>query len=193
MYLIVGLGNPGLEYRDTRHNAGFMVIERWASELGVVLKEDKWARCGIVQFDEDKKVILQCPLTFMNLSGEAVRIYKEYYRIPYENLMVIHDDLDLQVGRLKIARDGGSGGHKGVLSIIEALGSKDFPRLRIGIGRPKYGESIEEYVLSPFYKEEMEIIERVISLAVEGCKLFIAKGIDYAMNKINSQNLCGGG
>ncbi len=193
VYLIVGLGNPGLEYRDTRHNAGFMVIERWASELGVVLKEDKWARWGIVQFDDNKKVILQCPLTFMNLSGEAVRIYKEYYRIPYENLMVIHDDLDLQVGRLKIARDGGSGGHKGVLSIIEALGSKDFPRLRIGIGRPKYGESIEEYVLSPFYKEEMEIIERVISLAVEGCKLFITKGIDHAMNKINPQNLVKGG
>jgi len=192
VYLIVGLGNPGFEYRDTRHNVGFMVIEKWASELGVVLQEDKLARYGMVQFD-NIKVILQCPLTFMNLSGKAVRIYKDYYKILNQNIMVIHDDLDLPVGRLRIARNGGSGGHKGVSSIIEALGSKEFPRLRIGIGRPKYGEDIEEYVLSPFYEEETEIIQKAISLAVEGCELFVSRGIEYAMNKVNPQNLCKGG
>jgi len=192
VYLIVGLGNPGIQYRDTRHNVGFMVIERWASELRISLREDNVARYGMVQF-EDKRVILQCPLTYMNLSGRAVKLYKEQYSIMNENIMVVHDDLDFPVGRLRIVRDGGSGGHKGVSSIINALNSKEFARLRIGIGRPRYGEAVEEYVLSPFYKDELEIVEKVIDAAIEGCELFVSKGIDYAMNRINPQNLVKGG
>ena len=120
VYLIVGLGNPGVQYRDTRHNVGFMVIERWASELKISLRENSVAKYGMVQFG-DKKVILQCPLTYMNLSGRAVKLYKEWYGVLNEDIMVVHDDLDLPLGRLRIARDGGSGGHKGVSSIIEAL------------------------------------------------------------------------
>ena len=192
VYLIVGLGNPGIQYRDTRHNVGFMVIERWASELKISLREDNVARYGMVQF-EDKRVILECPLTYMNLSGRAVKLYKERYGIMNENILVVHDDLDLPLGRLKIVRDGGSGGHKGVFSIINSLGSKEFARLRIGIGRPRYGEAVEEYVLFPFYKDQLETIERVIDVAVEGCELFVSKGIDYAMNRINPQNLVKGG
>ncbi len=192
VYLIVGLGNPVIQYRDTRHNVGFMVIERWASELRISLKEDNVARYGMVQF-KDKRVILQCPLTYMNLSGRAVKLYKEQYSIMNENIMVVHDDLDFPVGRLRIARDGGSGGHKGISSIINALNSKEFARLRIGIGRPRYGEAVEEYVLSPFYKDELKIVEKVIDVAIEGCELFVSKGIDYAMNRINPQNLVKGG
>ncbi len=192
VYLIVGLGNPGIQYRDTRHNVGFMVIERWASELKISLREDNVARYGMVQF-EDKRVILECPLTYMNLSGRAVKLYKERYGIMNENILVVHDDLDLPLGRLRIVRDGGSGGHKGVFSIINSLGSKEFARLRIGIGRPRYGEAVEEYVLFPFYKDQLETIERVIDVAVEGCELFVSKGIDYAMNRINPQNLVKGG
>jgi len=192
VYLIVGLGNPGVQYRDTRHNVGFMVIERWASELKISLRENSVAKYGMVQFG-DKKVILQCPLTYMNLSGRAVKLYKEWYGVLNEDIMVVHDDLDLPLGRLRIARDGGSGGHKGVFSIIEALGSKEFARLRIGIGRPRYSESVEEYVLSPFYSDELETLEKVVDLAVEGCELFVSKGIDHAMNRINPQNLVKGG
>jgi len=192
LYLIVGLGNPGIEYRETRHNVGFMVIEKWASELKIPLRENGIARYGMVQFG-DKRVILQCPLTYMNLSGRAVKLYKERYGVMNENIMVVHDDLDLPLGRLRIARDGGSGGHKGVDSIIESLNSKEFPRLRIGIGRPRYGEPIVEYVLSSFYEDEVEVVQKVIELAVEGCELFVSKGIEYAMNKINPQNLVKGG
>ncbi len=192
LYLIVGLGNPGIEYRETRHNVGFMVIEKWASELKIPLRENGIARYGMVQFG-DKRVILQCPLTYMNLSGRAVKLYKERYGVMNENIMVVHDDLDLPLGRLRIARDGSSGGHKGVDSIIESLNSKEFPRLRIGIGRPRYGEPIVEYVLSSFYEDEVEVVQKVIELAVEGCELFVSKGIEYAMNKINPQNLVKGG
>ena len=192
MYLIVGLGNPGLEYRDTRHNIGFRVIEEWALELGIALKTDTCSRYGMVQFD-DKRVILQMPLTFMNLSGNAVKLYRDYHKIQDEDIMVIHDDLDLPVGKLRMTRNGGSGGHKGVLSIIDALGTKNFARLRFGIGRPRYGEDIEEFVLSPFYEDEIEVVEKLIFLAIEGCELFVSRGIDFAMNKINAQNLGKGG
>ncbi len=192
MYLIVGLGNPGFEYRGTRHNIGFRVIEEWVSELGLVFKENYYSRYTMVQF-YDKKVILQCPLTFMNLSGKAVRIFRDQFEIKNHNIMVVHDDLDLLMGKLRIARNGGSGGHKGISSIIDALGTKDFTRLRIGIGRPRYGESVEDFVLSPFYEDEMEIVEKIIPVAIEGCELFISKGIDHAMNKVNAQNLGKGG
>jgi len=188
VYLIVGLGNPGVEYQETRHNIGFRVIEEWASELGISLKKSGYSRCAMVRFD-DRRVILQCPLTFMNLSGKAVRLFKDYYKIQNEEIMVVHDDLDLPVGRIKMMRNGGSGGHKGVLSIIESLGSNNFARLRLGIGRPRYQEKVEEFVLSPFYEDEIETVDRIISLAIEGCELFIARGIDFAMNKINAQNL----
>lgn len=192
MYLIVGLGNPGIEYRETRHNVGFMVIEKWSSNLGITLRETKLAKDALIQFN-DKKVILMCPLTYMNLSGKAVKAYKDYYGIQTEDILVVHDDLDLPVGRVKISRNGGSGGHRGVSSVIEYLGSKEFPRVRIGIGRPRFGEDIVDYVLSPFYEDEWEIVEKVLDVAIEGCEAFISHGIDFAMNKVNSKNLAKGG
>ena len=125
----------------------------------------------------------------MNQSGMAVRAVTDYYHIEAEHVLIIHDDLDLPVGRLKLVRNGGAGGHRGVLSIMDHLGSTDFNRLKIGIGRPRYGEAIEDFVLEPFYNDEKQIIEKVIPSGVQACELFLSMGIDAAMSTINCINL----
>lgn len=133
--------------------------------------------------------MLLCPLTFMNRSGKSVRACVDYYDLECGDVLVVFDDIDLSVGRLKVARNGGAGGHKGVLSIIHNLGSTEFSRIKIGIGRPRYGESVEDYVLAPFYSDEKDIMEKVIHVAVQACELFVSEGIESAMNNINCQNL----
>ena len=133
--------------------------------------------------------MLLFPLTFMNRSGEAVRASADYYNIEPEDILVIHDDIDLPVGRIKVVRGSGSGGHKGVQSIINHLDSTQFQRVKIGIGRPRYDEAVEDYVLAPFYSDEREMIEDVLHMAVQACELFVSEGIEPAMNKINCQNL----
>jgi len=133
--------------------------------------------------------MLLCPLTFMNRSGRSVRACVDYYDLECRDVLVVFDDIDLSVGRLKVARNGGAGGHKGVLSIIRNLGSTEFSRIKIGIGRPRYGESVEDYVLAPFYSDEKDIMEKVIHVAVQACELFVSEGIESAMNNINCQNL----
>ena len=189
MYLIVGLGNPGAKYEVSRHNAGFRVIDLWSRELGVKLKQHRFqARIAQTIFQE-KKILLFCPVTFMNLSGMAVRACRDYFDLETEDILVLHDDLDLPVGRIKLARSGSSGGHKGILSIIKHLGSSNFPRIKIGIGRPRYGEDVEDFVLSPFYKDERDTMEDMFHLAVHGCELFLSEGIDSAMNQVNYKNL----
>ena len=127
------------------------------------------------------------PATFMNQSGRAVKACADFFHLPPNRILVVHDDLDLPVGKIKVVRNGGPGGHKGVLSIIEHLGSREFPRIKIGIGRPRYGESPEDYVLAPFYEDESEIMLRVFKVAVQACRLFIFDGIESAMNQINHQ------
>lgn len=129
------------------------------------------------------------PMTFMNLSGISIKACIEFHDIKPESILVIHDDLDLPIGGLKMVRGGGAGGHKGVLSTIQNLGTSEFPRLKIGIGRPLKGEAIEKYVLSPFYVDEKPIINEVIQEGVRACELFISNGVDSAMNIINCQNL----
>jgi PTH1 family peptidyl-tRNA hydrolase len=133
--------------------------------------------------------MLLCPSTFMNRSGEAVRASADYYHIEPGNILVIHDDIDLPVGRVKVARGSGAGGHKGVQSIIDHLGSTQFMRVKIGIGRPRYDEAVEDYVLAPFYRDEHDMIEDVLRMATQACELFVSEGIEPAMNKINCQNL----
>ena len=190
MYLIAGLGNPGLKYRNTRHNVGFKVINLWAKSLGIRLRGRRFGSKNIRTTFQDKPVILLRPLTYMNQSGKSIRACVDFFDLRAENILVIHDDIDLPVGKIRIVRDGGAGGHKGVLSVVHHLGTHEFPRLKIGVGRPRYdGESIEDYVLSPFYGDEKGIIQEVIQLAVRACELFIAHGIDSAMNEINYQNL----
>lgn len=189
MYLIAGLGNPGPDYKNTRHNIGFMVIGSWAERLGVRLSGRRFQSKNAAVKWEGRDVILLCPLTFMNHSGKSIKACLDFYRLKAEQLLVVHDDIDIPAGRIRVVEDGGSGGHKGVISIIDHLGSLEFTRIKIGIGRPRYGETIEDYVLSPFYKDEKEIMERVIQMAVHACKLIVTEGVAPAMNYINCQNL----
>ena len=189
VYLITGLGNPGQEYKNIRHNIGFKVIKLWSKSLGVQLSGRRFqSRSTRAKFD-NKEIILVCPVTFMNQSGKAIKACMDWYKLKTENILVAHDDIDIPVGRVKVVQNGGAGGHKGVLSIIQHLGTKEFSRLKIGIGRPRYGEFIEDFVLSPFYNREKEMTEKVVQLAVQACKLFISSGIESAMRSINCQNL----
>ena len=190
MYLIAGLGNPGIKYRNTRHNVGFKVINMWAKSLGIRLSGRRFESRNTRTTFQTKPVMLLRPLTYMNQSGKSIRACVDFHDLRAENILVIHDDIDLPVGKIRIVRDGGAGGHKGVLSVVHYLGTREFQRLKIGVGRPRYnGESIENYVLSPFYSDEKEIIPEMIQLAIRACELFIAHGIDSAMNEINYQNL----
>jgi len=189
VYLIVGLGNPGSQYKDARHNIGFRVVDLWGQDLGVRLSNRRFESRNTRTIFQEKRVMLLCPETFMNRSGKSVRGCFDYYDLECRDVLVIFDDIDLPVGRLKVARNGGAGGHKGVQSIIHHLGSTEFPRLKIGIGRPRYGESVENYVLSPFYSDERDIMEKAILTAVQACELFVSEGIESAMNHINCQDL----
>ena len=128
-------------------------------------------------------------MTFMNLSGKSVKGCADYYDIKTGHIVVIHDDVDLPVGKIKIVRNGGAGGHKGVLSIIHELDSMQFSRIKIGIGRPRYGEAVEDYVLDTFYRDEMVIMKRVIPAAIQACELFVSEGIESTMNQINCLDL----
>ena len=188
-YLIVGLGNPGREYRNTRHNIGFMLLDQLAARLGVKFTRVQSNALVTKGNHQTHRLILAKPRTYMNLSGQAVGALARFYKTPKEKILVAHDDVDLPVGRIKVARGSGSGGHKGVRSIIDLLGSTEFGRIKIGIGRPQCGEAIEDYVLAPFYEDERNIVEDVLRMATKACELFVSEGIEPAMNKINCQNL----
>ena len=189
LYLVVGLGNPGSQYRDTRHNAGFMVIESWGGKLKADLAGSGLPPRNIEAKVNGKSVLLLCPTNYMNRSGESVEACVEHYGLEMERILVVHDDLDLPVGRVKVVRGGGPGGHKGIESIIRHLHSKDFARIKLGIGRPRYGEAVEEFVLSPFYSDEREIVQNVIRASVNACEMFVLEGVEEAMNQFNCLSL----
>ena len=183
--VIVGLGNPGSEYASTRHNAGFQVVDRIAGDIGASMA--RWtpqAKRGVGVLDR-RKVWLFKPLTFMNRSGEAVQEILERMEVAANQLIVVHDDLDLALGRIRLVRSGGAGGHRGVLSIREYLGHSDFPRLKLGIGRPAKGEAVEEYVLGPPYEEQSEAFAKMIVQAAEALKDVVSAGLVAAMNRVN--------
>ncbi len=185
MNLIVGLGNPGDNYQLTRHNMGFMVINYLAQLYGIrVNKRGCLSLYGEGKFN-NQKVLLAKPRTFMNRSGGAVKKLLDFFKVKLIDLMVIHDDIDLEFGRLRIVDGGGHGGHKGVFSIIETINSQDFKRVKIGIGRPGYDESIEDYVLSPFYPDESDRLSQVITRAGEAVETIILKGPSQAMTYFN--------
>ena len=189
MYLIVGLGNPGREYEGTRHNVGCEAILLWGRSLGVRLSDHRFqSRCALAQFHHEE-IALLCPMTFMNLSGRSVKACADFYGLELEKILVLHDDLDLPTGKVKVVRDGGAGGHKGVSSVIEHLGSRQFGRVKMGIGRPRFGETVEDYVLSPFYSDERGIIDQALLVAGRACELVVTEGVGSAMNHINCQNL----
>lgn len=186
-FLIVGLGNPGIQYERTRHNAGFMAIDRLAEDLGVKIDRYKYKSlmCDITV--NGHRCLLQKPQTFMNNSGEAVSAAASFYKIPSQNIIVISDDVSLDVGRTRIRRKGSDGGQKGLRSIISHLDSEDFPRVKIGVGaKPHPDYDMGDWVLSTFSKEDMKLISNALDKAVGAVKLLVDGKTDEAMNRYNS-------
>ncbi|MEW6568854.1 MAG: aminoacyl-tRNA hydrolase [Chloroflexota bacterium] len=183
--LIVGLGNPGRDYRHHRHNVGFMLLDHLAQDLHLRFSRRKAKAVLADGKMADHKVILAKPQTFMNLAGQSVGPLVRFFQVPLPNLLVVCDDLDLPRGMLRFRPGGGSAGHRGLRSIFEALGSQDFPRLRIGIGRPPGSMDPAVYVLQDFDIQDRETIEAAIQRGVEGIHLFAEQGIEAAMNRCN--------
>jgi peptidyl-tRNA hydrolase, PTH1 family len=191
-YLIIGLGNPGREYRQTRHNVGFMLLDRLAEKLNVrfVRMRSRALVASAIYTPKkagssDYKIILAKPQTFMNLSGQAVQGLIHFYKLPLSNLIVAHDDLDLPSGTIRIRPDGGSAGQKGMSSILERLGTDDFARIRLGIGRPPGQLQAPDYVLQEFSKSDLAIISDTLDRSVDAVLTFVTFGLDVAMNTYN--------
>lgn len=185
LFLIVGLGNPGREYRDTRHNIGFMVLDRLAIRLDArFTRLQAKALVAPAQVGETR-LLLAKPQTFMNLSGQAVRGLTRFYKIPPESILVIHDDLDLPVGALRLRMDGGAAGHKGILSIVAELGTEQFARLRVGIGRPPGQMDAADYVLQPLSTPELLAFSDILERAAAAALTWAQEGLTTAMNRFN--------
>lgn len=183
--LIVGLGNPGREYQNNRHNIGFMVINEIAHQMNVrMMRVQSKAIIGTGLFN-GIKITLAKPQTYMNLSGESVGPLMRFYKVPLSRLLVIHDDLDLPFGTLRLRPGGGSGGQKGVASIIQKLGTQDFPRMRLGVGRPPGQMDAAAYVLQDIPKGDEELLKMILGQSVQAVEAFITKSLENAMNQFN--------
>lgn len=184
-YLIAGLGNPGREYRNTRHNIGFLLVDKIAASLELDFSRTQAKALVTDGIYQNNKIILVKPQTYMNRSGFAVHSLLNFYKVASENLLVAYDDVDLPFGAIRLRPSGGSAGHKGVQSIIEQLGSDQFPRLRLGVGRPPGSKRAANYVLKPFKKEEAEFLEPFLDQAAEAALAVTTDGLDYAMTNYN--------
>ncbi len=190
-FFLVGLGNPGAQYSGTRHNIGFDVIDAVAAQDGSAVFSGKWDALAAKVSLWGATLHLVKPQTYMNLSGKAVARFVDFFKIPLSSVIVIHDDLDMKTGRLKLVRGGGAGGHNGIRSIADSIGSPDFYRLKIGIGRPGSGSTpqqmaVERFVLTQFDLEESQLIAERMSEVVVGLKKFIKGDANQAMNFLNS-------
>jgi len=185
--LIAGLGNPGKEYRSSRHNVGFMVVDRLAEKLGASFTRVKMNALVTALRHGEHRLILIKPQTYMNLSGQAVASYLRFYKLPLENLLVVYDDVDLPFETLRMKPDGGDAGQKGVRSIIDQLGTQSFPRLRVGIDRPSGRTPVSDYVLSEFARDERELLPFVLDHAADAALHFVDQGLDAAMTLYNQQ------
>jgi len=183
--IIVGLGNPGPKYARTRHNAGFQGVEYLARSNGLQFQRMRFKSSIVEGRIAGIRVVLAKPLTFMNLCGQAVGPLVRWHHLSLGNLLVIYDDLDLPLGLIRLRAGGGSGGHKGMKSIIAALGTRDFPRLRIGIGRSQ-GEDPSDYVLHRFTYDEMIVMESAYARACQAIECYLTQGIATAMNEFNA-------
>lgn len=186
MYLVAGLGNPGEKYNLTRHNVGFVYLDYLADKFHASFVQSKWQALSAKVEVFNEQVLLLKPQTFMNLSGRSVLPAASYFKIPPEQIIVIHDDLDMPVGKVKIVSNRGSGGHNGIRSIIDTLGSKNFIRIKSGIGRPETPIPIEKYVLTKMTPFEMEKVDESKFQIYQALKYIISESVDVAMNKINS-------
>ena len=188
-YLIAGLGNPGAEYRQNRHNIGFMVVDTLAEVSRIPLRRVEFrAVVGKGSLD-DTRLILAKPQTYMNASGQSVSPLMHFYKIPESNLLVVHDDLDLPFGTLRLRPSGGTGGQRGMESIVNQLGTRDFARLRMGIGRPPGRMDPKDYVLHDFDLDQQEMLPEILQTAVGAIRRFIEDGIEKAMNDFNGSIL----
>ncbi|PRR73889.1 Peptidyl-tRNA hydrolase [Moorella humiferrea] len=184
--MVVGLGNPGPQYEATRHNAGFMAVDLLADELGIAFKTDKHRALVGGGNVAGREVLLVKPLTYMNNSGEAVAPLVRWYGIIPEELIVVHDDLDLSLGMMRIRAKGSSGGHRGLQSIIAALGTTAVPRLKIGIGRPPAGQDVVDYVLQPFSRDEWSLVAPALRRAAAALRFLLEGGtLEEGMNLFN--------
>ena len=185
MYLIIGLGNPEEEYGKTRHNMGFHAIDEISKQYEIEVNKNKFQGLfgnGII---EDQKVILVKPQTYMNLSGNCVREFANFYKIEKENIIIIYDDMDVVPGQIKIRKKGGPGGHNGMKSIVQNIGTEQFPRIRIGIGRPQHNGDEINYVIGAIPEEEIPKLKQGVEIAKDAVIEILKKGIDSAMNKFN--------
>ena len=187
--LVVGLGNPGESYSETRHNAGFLTVDKVSEAFSIAFAKRKFdTRFGIGSMD-GIKVILAKPMAFMNRSGPQIQKIAGYFRILCEDMLVVHDDIDLAFGKIKIKEKGGDGGHRGIRSLIDAFGGDDFVRLRIGVGRPEAGIGAADYVLGKFTLEERKNLDRIITTAKDAVVTTLCKGTKEGMNRFNDKRI----
>lgn len=185
MKLVVGLGNIGQKYCFTRHNAGFMVIDKLAIEHDLSFKEEKKLKCSIAKFKRGfEDIILIKPSTYMNLSGEAVIAVMNYYKIDIADVIIVYDDLSLELGNIRFRPNGSDGGHNGIKSIIKSVGTSNVARLKIGIG-PQPPVPAETFVLENFYKSQLEVLKPVLKRAVEGLEYYLDNGMEKTQNQFN--------
>ncbi|MDD4693319.1 MAG: aminoacyl-tRNA hydrolase [Firmicutes bacterium] len=183
MKMIVGLGNPGPRYQHTRHNVGFMAVDGFARRLETDIINLKFKSL----YTKKGEILLVKPQTYMNLSGEAVVPFYNYFKLESQDLMVVYDDMDIPLGQMRIKPKGSSGGHKGMESIITLLGRDDFPRLRIGVGRPNPTQEVVDYVLRIFERDEIPIISETLKEVLDALETWTKDGLDLAMNKYNQR------
>lgn len=186
MKLIVGLGNPGKKYEGTRHNIGFRVIAELHGRTGSARPSTKFESEYVQAFLANHKVVLQSPLTFMNLSGKSVRGISDFFKISTSDILVVCDDFNLDLGRLRFRPSGSAGGQNGLKDIIQRLGTQEFARLRVGVGKPPEGWNVSNYVLGKFAAEDKSLVDQAIKRAADGVELWIAQGTQEAMNRYNA-------
>lgn len=185
MYLIVGLGNPEMDYANTRHNMGFHVINELAKEYGISVARKKFNSEYEKAMIENQKVVLVKPQMFMNASGEAVIEFVNFYKIELDKVIVIYDDIDIEPGKIRIRKSGSPGSHNGMKSVVHFLSDENFPRIRVGIGKPTENEDMIEYVIGAIPEEEKEVLEAGVQKAKEAIIELLKNDIDTAMNKFN--------
>lgn len=185
MKMIIGLGNPGKQYEKTRHNVGFHVIDELCERLSTPAMQSKFNGMYTVVHRPEGKVMLVKPLTYMNLSGECVRPLMDYYNVATEDIVVLYDDLDIAPGTIRLRQKGSAGGHNGMKSLIAHIGTNEFNRIRIGVGRPTGGMKVADYVLSTFSKEETPSIEDMVKKSAAACEEWLGKPFLEVMNNYN--------
>ncbi|SDI12078.1 peptidyl-tRNA hydrolase [Alteribacillus persepolensis] len=184
MKVIAGLGNPGPKYAETRHNVGFKAMDQLTNKLELSWKEDKKSLMCETRVGTEKVLLLK-PMTYMNLSGEAIQPVMSFYNLDVDDLLVIYDDLDLETGALRLRLKGGHGGHNGIRSIIDHLGAKDFKRIRIGVGHPNNGNSVISHVLGTFAPDEKKAVHDAIDLSAQAAEMWLTHPFNDVMNHFN--------